>query len=187
MGHICPLHASTYLNPNLHGQNCLLSALIAGGLVWSLNPCLLQANGSWRSQPGHRQSVLCCKINLLLLSSAKIHFLKQHNSPSETPSAHLSACPQSCLRQLYTEPSMAAQVCPKAEFKFPLLVNRPFSFYSSTTSSVVSTIISHHLGSRSGFLHSCRVCMINAGSDTPSLGTRPQLESCCLFSSLYSL
>lgn len=108
-----------------------LSALIAGGLVWSLNPCLLQANGNWWSQPGHHQSVLCCKINLLLLSSAKIHFLKQHNSPSETPSAHLSACPQSCLSQLYTKPSMAAQVCPKAEFKFPLLVNMPFSFYSS--------------------------------------------------------
>lgn len=184
-------------SPHLHLPNpkpvqaklSFLSALIVESLVWSLNPCLLQANGNRWCQPANRLSIFYCKINILLFSSAKVHFPKQHNSRSENPQPASQLSPNAVLphwslglrRHWYgsTGPSQGrVQIPIPGKYLFQLLFFMLSLLWSLFSQSIRSRC---WLSSLLLFLQDKR------GSNTLSLGMRPQLGSCRFFISHYSL
>ena len=89
-------------NPKpVHEKPWFFSALIGemgGGFVWSLDPCLSRANGSWWPQPETVWARLTVKPAFVLLSLAKFHISKQYRIQD------------------------GRMVCTRAEFKFLFLV-----------------------------------------------------------------
>lgn len=83
---------------------------------------------------------------------------------------------------------MVVHVCPKAEFKFPFLVNKSFSVYLSyyLFCGLKDNLVRVN-GQSAGFLHSCSFYVINVGSKTSSLLMETQLESHLFFSFHYIL